>query len=68
MARTTTVTLASIVEELREAKAKGAPWYTDIVRVEVQWFDRRSLALQAEREAIEQERPIHNVVYNARPQ
>lgn len=57
------VTLMSRIAGHRDNSA----WFTDIVRIELQWFDTRSAALEAERLAIQTEKPIHNVVYNANP-
>lgn len=39
----------------------GSPWYDSIARVEVEQFDSRQLALEAERKAIASERPRHNI-------
>ncbi len=39
-------------------------WFDDVVRVEIERFDTRSQAEQAEYAAIRNERPIHNGTFN----
>lgn len=41
-------------------------WFTQIVRVEIAWFDTREGAMAAEQSAIQAEKPLHNVMH-ARP-
>lgn len=46
-----------------------ALWFYDISRIEIQWFDSREDASDAEIRAVKSERPIFNTVYNtANPQ
>src|SRR5690606_13280027 len=40
-------------------------WWPDVAHIDVEWFDTREAALAAERLAIVNERPTHNVVHNA---
>lgn len=40
----------------------GAHWYRSIARIEIQWLPSRADAMRAEREAITNERPLHNIV------
>lgn len=42
----------------------GSPWTADIARVEVMRFETRAEALRAEREAIQIEKPLHNIVHS----
>jgi hypothetical protein len=51
----------SVVQRLSEHAA--SPWFKRISRIDVEWFDSRAQARAAEREAIQDERPIHNVVH-----
>lgn len=48
----------------REEKA----WWFDVATVRTQIFDTREDVLEAERNAIQVERPLHNVVHNKRSQ
>lgn len=41
---------------------KTASWFLDIARVEIENFEDRQAALDAEREAIKSERPLFNVL------
>lgn len=43
-------------------------WWTDVTRVSVEHFPDRSTVLEAERRAIIDEHPLHNVVHNRHPQ
>jgi len=36
------------------------PWWADVARVEVTWYETRTLALEAEAEAIRVEAPLYN--------
>lgn len=46
-----------------------ALWFYDISRIEIQWFDSREEASDAEIRAVKSERPIFNTVHNtANPQ
>lgn len=38
----------------------NSPWFRDVTRIEIEWFASRELALDAESNAIETERPRHN--------
>ena len=40
----------------------AAKWYSDIRRVEVEWFNNRPAAVDAEKLAIVKEKPRHNIV------
>ena len=44
-----------------------AHWFRSIARIEIEWHESRELAEAAEREAIKQERPAHNVVHAGMP-
>lgn len=37
-----------------------SPWFESIARIEVEWFDSRQAAFDAERHAIQTESPAHN--------
>lgn len=56
----------SAVERLREHRVHAA-WFDRIVRIEIEWFQSRGAALNAERRAIMRERPECNIVHNGRP-
>jgi hypothetical protein len=43
------------------------PWWPQVARNTVEWFDARLLALEAEAQAIEAERPLHNRLGIDRP-
>ena len=45
----------------------GSAWFSEIARVEVSSFQSREAALIAERKAIEDERPKHNIAHNRAP-
>lgn len=51
----------SAVHRLAQHK-RSASWFKDIARVEVEWFSTRAEAIAAEREAICDEAPKHNIV------
>lgn len=40
------------------------PWWDDVDHIGIEKFESRELALEAERKAIREENPIHNVVHN----
>lgn len=42
-------------------------WWPEVVRFRVAWFPSRDEAIEAEREAIIAEKPLHNVVWNGIP-
>lgn len=54
----------SAVARLTQHKSV-AHWSSDIVRLTIETFPTRELALEAERAAIEAEKPLHNVAHNA---
>ena len=39
-------------------------WYTQIAKIELQWFDTRPEALRAERDAIKREHPLFNIAFS----
>lgn len=41
----------------------GSSWYDEISRVEIEWHPDRESALEAEKAAIQTERPVHNVIH-----
>lgn len=47
---------------IKDHKRKG--WFSYAIKFELQWFDDRFLAMQAERQAIAQHNPIGNVIHN----
>ncbi|MFJ4473262.1 GIY-YIG nuclease family protein [Streptomyces sp. NPDC089424] len=47
--------------------AVDKPWWPDVARFGVTWFPSRDEALEAERKAILEEKPLHNVVWNGIP-
>lgn len=50
-----------------KAHSKDKPWWAEVATCRVQHFGSRQEVLQAERDAIVRERPLHNVVHNSRP-
>lgn len=44
--------------------ADGKAWWPQVARIDVEHFLSRDAALEAERVAIQSERPLHNVVHN----
>ncbi|WP_051813489.1 GIY-YIG nuclease family protein [Kitasatospora sp. MBT63] len=54
------VGIASHLPRRFEKHAKDKPWWTDVARKEIEWFDGRSAAESAEEFAIVAERPLHN--------
>lgn len=48
------------------AHEKGSHWFRDVETIKVEWFDSPTEALAAEKAAIKEEKPIHNVVHNER--
>jgi len=51
----------------RLTKHRSSAWWPEVVEITVQWFDGREAAKAAEREAILNERPMHNVARPATP-
>lgn len=47
--------------------ASDKPWWSDVTRAELEHHPNRDAALAAERAAIVQEHPLHNVIHNRRP-
>ena len=41
--------------------SRSAHWFRDIYRIDVEWYDDREKALDAERIAIKSEQPTHNI-------
>lgn len=53
---------------VRQSHHKGQKaWWPEVARIEIISFDRREDALEAERNAIFQERPIHNKHHAPKP-
>ena len=50
-----------------KAHAGGSQWFEQVARVEIEQFDTREAALEAERIAIKTEKPKFNVVHNRAP-
>lgn len=48
------------VNRLQQHKRRSG-WFSQIARVDVEWFDSRAAALKAEATAIFQENPLHNI-------
>lgn len=48
------------------AHLREKPWSADVAHAEIEHYDSRSAAEDAEREAIRAEKPLHNVVHNGR--
>jgi hypothetical protein len=42
----------------------GSHWYTNIARIELEWFGSKSAAVDAEKTAVKAEKPLHNITYN----
>ena len=42
----------------------GQPWWTDVAEIEMQQFPSREAVMEAERSAILDEKPMHNVLHN----
>jgi hypothetical protein len=53
------ISLSAII---RLAEHRASPWFDDIARVEIERHPTRKAALAAERKAIRDERPLHNIV------
>lgn len=51
----------------RLSQHRKAPWFHDIDKVEVEWFDMRAAAEAAEIEAIRSEKPVFNIAYAPMP-
>jgi hypothetical protein len=47
--------------EGRLAKHRRKPWWPEVARTELEWFDGREAAKDAERFAIHHEHPVHNI-------
>jgi predicted GIY-YIG superfamily endonuclease len=47
--------------------AKGKPWWPQVARQAVVWYDTRAEALAIETEAIKTENPVHNVLHIPKP-
>jgi predicted GIY-YIG superfamily endonuclease/predicted DNA-binding transcriptional regulator AlpA len=43
--------------------AKGSNWASSIASVTVEWLSTRAAALEAEKKAIKEERPLHNIIH-----
>jgi predicted GIY-YIG superfamily endonuclease len=56
----------SAIHRLTQHK-NSSDWTKEAVRMETEWFDSKSDALTAEREAIVKENPCHNVLINKMP-
>lgn len=41
-----------------------SPWFEDVTRINIEWFETRSQAETAEYQAIKRERPLHNQTFN----
>lgn len=50
------------------AHSRGAPWFSEIVRIEIEKFDTREAAHDAEKKAIAREKPRHNVQHVPKPE
>lgn len=46
-----------------EQHADDKPWWSEVARIDLRHFDDRGVALQAEKEAIIVERPVHNKMH-----
>lgn len=47
--------------------AKEKPWWPQVARQAVVWYDTRAEALRIETEAIKAEKPVHNVLHQPKP-
>ena len=56
----------SVMSRTRQHSIKSS-WFSDIARIELEWFDSRSLAEQAEWKAIKEENPSYNQAFSFRP-
>lgn len=56
----------SAVERLNRHKRGKSSWFSQISRVEIEAHETRSGALKAEREAIENESPEYNKIFNGK--
>lgn len=57
------ISLSAVQRAGQHRADKG--WWSDVVRMEVERYPTRELAIAAEREAIVSEKPMHNVVHNS---
>lgn len=48
--------------------ASDKPWLVDVARVELVEYEGRQAAVDAERQAIADEQPFHNIIHNGRSQ
>lgn len=53
------------VERLMNGHRSNSHWFNDIVRIEIERFETREDARKAELEAIDKEKPVHNIVTKA---
>lgn len=51
----------------RWASHADREWWQSVATYEIEWFPSRDQAAAAEREAIKNERPLHNTVFNSIP-
>lgn len=58
------VGISMSVPQRTSQHARSQPWFIDVVRIDIQWFDNRRDALRAERAAIKKERPLFNKTYH----
>ncbi|WP_192806281.1 GIY-YIG nuclease family protein [Streptomyces sp. SS1-1] len=47
--------------------AKQKPWWSQVARQAVVWYETRAEALKVEAEAIKTEKPVHNVLLQPKP-
>lgn len=45
-------------------KTGRAPWFTQIAKIEIETFSSKYAAMEAERKAIKNEKPLYNVLHN----
>ena len=57
------ISLSAII---RLAEHRASPWFDDIAHVEIEHRSTRKAALAAERAAIRNEKPLHNIVGQVR--
>lgn len=48
-----------------EDHSKNSEWFGDVSSITIEMFETRSLAIEAEKNAIKKEKPMHNVVFNS---
>jgi predicted GIY-YIG superfamily endonuclease len=49
------------IDERWTAHERDKPWWPQVTEKALEWFDSRPLALAAERKAVQEESPVHNV-------